>query len=78
MIYLENGALLDKELEPTDYADGRKYGPKLRWLMTFHPCRVCKAPECRKTTYKECNELYFELWAEKFLNGGQLTLEAFA
>ena len=41
MIDLPTGAVLDKELEVTDYADGRRFGPRLGWLSTFHPCKVC-------------------------------------
>lgn len=41
MIELPTGAVLDKELEVTDYADGRRFGKRLGWLSTFHPCKVC-------------------------------------
>lgn len=41
MITLPTGAQLDKEMELTDYADGRQFGPRLGWLSTFNPCEVC-------------------------------------
>jgi len=41
MIELPTGAVLDKELEVTDYSDGREYGPRLGWLLTFQPCKFC-------------------------------------
>lgn len=77
MIELPTGAVLDKELKVTDYSDGRKYGPRLGWLSTFHPCRVCKNTKCRRNEYGPCDKAYFELWKEKFLNGAQLTMENF-
>jgi len=75
MIELPTGAVLDKELEITDYSDGRRFGPKLGWLSTFHPCRVCKNDKCRRSQYGPCDDAYFELWKKKFLNGAQLTME---
>jgi len=77
MIHLSTGAILDKELKVTDYSDGRKYGNKLGWLSTFHPCRFCKNTGCKRTQYGPCDDEYFKLWMERFLNGGQLTLDNF-
>jgi len=77
MIYLSTGAVLDKELEITDYSDGRRYGPRLGWLSTFHPCSICKNDKCRRTQYGPCDDEYLELWKKKFLNGGQMVLDQY-
>ena len=77
MISLDTGAVLDKELEVTDYADGRRFGPRLGWLSTFNPCTICKTEKCRRVQYKPCDEAYFKLWAEKYLHGGQTVLDQF-
>ncbi|MBR6911197.1 MAG: hypothetical protein IKN41_05000 [Candidatus Methanomethylophilaceae archaeon] len=75
MIELKTGAILDKELEITDYSDGRMFGPKLGWLLTFHPCRVCRNDKCRRSQYGPCDDEYFKLWKQKFLKGRQLKIE---
>ena len=77
MIYLSTGAILDKELEVTDYSDGRRFGNKLGWLSTFHPCRVCKNTKCKRTQYGPCDDEYFQVWKRQFLKGTQLTLDNF-
>lgn len=77
MIELSTGAVLDKELDVTDYTDGRRFGPKLGWLMAFNPCQICASNRttCKRVTYKVCDKAYFELWKDKFLNGAQLRME---
>lgn len=77
MIELTTGAVLDKELEITDFSDGRRFGPKLGWLSTFIPCRFCKNKACRRTQYGPCDDEYLKLWKDRFLNGGQLQMENF-
>lgn len=78
MIELSTGAVLDKELLVTDYANGREFGPRLGWLSTFHPCMYCtKLKTCRRATFNPCDKEYLRLWKERFLSGGQLTIENF-
>ena len=74
-IVLSTGAILDKKLEIGDYVDGRKYGPRLGWLSTFNPCKICKNDRCRRNQYGPCDDEYLKLWKEVFLHGAQLTLE---
>ncbi|MBE6524451.1 MAG: hypothetical protein E7Z65_06240 [Thermoplasmata archaeon] len=76
MIYLITGAVLDKELEITDYTDGRRFGPRLGWLSTFNPCQFCSNSKCRKNQYGPCDDAYLELWKKKYLEqGAQAQLE---
>lgn len=77
MIELSTGAVLDKELEITDYSDGRRYGPRLGWLSTFNPCSICHNDKCKRSTFGPCDDAYLALWKEKFLQGGQMDLRNF-
>lgn len=62
---LKTGAILDKELSPGDYVDGRLYGTR-GFISTFNPCQYCQNG-CRRQTYKLCDDAYFEVWKKEYL-----------
>ena len=61
---LSTGAILDKEFEPGDYVDGRKYGVK-KYLSTFMPCKYCQNP-CKRVSYGKCDDAYFIEWKKHY------------
>ena len=83
----KSGAVLNKELEITDFCDGRRYNSRMGWLMTFQPCAYCLRngdreggasafPVCKRTQFTLCEREYREVWEEKFIgNGAQFRLD---
>lgn len=63
-ITLSTGAILEKEIEPTDMVNGVIYDTK-GWLETFVPCDYC-LNKCKRQTYGPCAKAYEKLWVKKY------------